>query len=85
MAPRASLILLPTATRMLNREMPGVGKSSFVRNKLKDMIEIAITASILMFAISGLGKAKKKMAKKAELLKNWMLRRREKRRASLAV
>jgi predicted outer membrane repeat protein len=84
-APRASKILLPAATRMLNREILGAGKSSFVRKKLKNMIEIAISASILMFAISGLGKVKKKMAKKAELLKKWVLQRREKHRASLAV
>jgi hypothetical protein len=84
-APRASKILLPTATRMLDREMMGAGKSSFVRKKLKDMIEIAITASILLFAMSGLGKAKKKMAKQAEKLKNWVLQRRETRRASLVA
>jgi hypothetical protein len=83
--PQASVILLSTATRMLEREMAVVGKSPFMRKKLKVMIDIAITASVLVLVVSVLGKVKEKMAKAAKLLKHWVLQRREKRRASLAV
>jgi hypothetical protein len=80
-APRASKMLLPMASRLVDKETGGLSRSPLVRKRIKEFISAAINTIVLMFAMGGLIKVKRAMETKASKLKDWLKARRGARRA----